>query len=475
MVSVKAPAASRPGSRMSPANWLSAYDDFITKNLGQVSQIESTLRSLTYIIPGRFRDAEIASEAIHSGVQLLSLYHDLLLLRTPGASPSETSSPKGNSSAAAAKLSPPPPPPPGAAQASSYHTRYTRYWVYKSPFYRRVAVVLQVVRYTELLCEMAAKRRGERLRWRVVILIEAIKAICNLLLLRVTRARTLMSPVLPIRQPLPENDDDDDDAAGNENMEREVDQEQDELSRKQGKPELDTSMPDIAGKDSHTNGAVTSLRASLAPKPPLSPPPSPPQASANLVSDAGQPATLAPPSPPSTERQSSPPSHKKGWAMPRTKMSMPPLPQPGDISSYLLSRVLTADDIKPATKLVNQLRGSAQVAEILHILAPLVFAIALARSRGKGRTSWTPWLAGLAMECAARQLRDHSLRTTSLEREEWNHRGRAMGWWSMRGAFYEHVMKGVVGGVRSRMPSFLGGIIEDYEYLWENYYFSTSP
>lgn len=161
--------------------------------------------------------------------------------------------------------------------------------------------------------------------------------------------------------------------------------------------------------------------------------------------------------------------------MPRTGMSLPPLPQPGDISSYLLSRVLTADDIKPATKLLNQLRGSAQVAEILHILAPLVFAITLARTREKRRSSWTPWLAGLAMECAARQLRDHSLRTTTLEREEWTRRGWSMGWWSMRGAFYEHVMKGVVGGVRARLPNFVGGIVEDYEYLWENYYFSTSP
>lgn len=39
------------------SRWLHAYDDFITKNAHQVSQIESTLRSLTYIIPGTKRDA----------------------------------------------------------------------------------------------------------------------------------------------------------------------------------------------------------------------------------------------------------------------------------------------------------------------------------------------------------------------------------------------------------------------------------
>lgn len=35
-----------------PPKWLAMYDDYVTKNAGQVSQMESALRSLTYIIPG---------------------------------------------------------------------------------------------------------------------------------------------------------------------------------------------------------------------------------------------------------------------------------------------------------------------------------------------------------------------------------------------------------------------------------------
>lgn len=35
-----------------PPKWLSQYSEFITKNASAVSQIESALRSLTYIIPG---------------------------------------------------------------------------------------------------------------------------------------------------------------------------------------------------------------------------------------------------------------------------------------------------------------------------------------------------------------------------------------------------------------------------------------
>ncbi|OLN94072.1 Peroxisomal membrane protein PEX16 [Colletotrichum chlorophyti] len=378
-----------------PPQWLQMYDEFITKNASQVSQIESALRSLTYIIPGqnpfgsihrrllqsnhvatgRFRDAEIASETLHSSVQLLSLYHDTLLMRALSRIP--------------------------MTRLPSPHSRYTKHWTQHSPMYRRIAMLLQMVTYTELLCEMAAKRRGgERGRWRVVVLLEAIKAICRLLLLRVTRSRPLVTPVLPEREPIPEEPDNDADVALNEML------------------------------NENSNGHAP---------------------------DGGDEA---------------PKPHEKEWTMPRTGMSLPSLPKAGDISSYLLGKVLTADDIKPAAKLLNQLQGSAHAAEILHILAPLVYAVALSRSKNK--KSWTPWLVGLSVEYAARQLRDRSFRTTPLERDEWAKRGWAMGWWTMRGAFYENVMKGVVGGVRSRVPGLIGGILEDYEYLWENYYFSTS-
>lgn len=46
--------ASTYNAITAPAKWLSQYDDFIIKNSSAVSQIESALRSLTYIIPGTF-------------------------------------------------------------------------------------------------------------------------------------------------------------------------------------------------------------------------------------------------------------------------------------------------------------------------------------------------------------------------------------------------------------------------------------
>ncbi|KAI0376983.1 peroxisome membrane protein [Hypomontagnella monticulosa] len=356
-----------------PPQWLHMYGDFITKNAHQVSQIESALRSLTYIIPGRFRDAEIASETLHSGIQLLSLYHDAVLRGAITRIPAL------------------------ASKIPSPHTRYTRFWTAKSRLYRRIALLLQIVQYTELLWEMAAKRKGEKVRWRVVIILEVIKAVCRLLLMQITNSRPLVTPALPERDPIPPDVESNDDDA----------------------------LKELMGED---------------------------------------------PVPADADRSKA--AHEKEWTMPRTGTSLPSLPNPSDISSYLMSRVLTADDIKPAAKLLNTLSRSGQTAEILHVLSPLVYAVALSQSKDK--KSWAPWIIGLSMEYAARQLRDRGLRSTALENEEWGKRYWAAGWWTMRGAFYENFTKGVIAGVRRRMPSLVSGILEDYEYLWENYYFSTS-
>jgi hypothetical protein len=42
-----------PDSITSPARWPQMYEKFVSENASSVSQIESALRSLTYIIPGR--------------------------------------------------------------------------------------------------------------------------------------------------------------------------------------------------------------------------------------------------------------------------------------------------------------------------------------------------------------------------------------------------------------------------------------
>jgi peroxin-16 len=244
-----------------------------------------------------------------------------------------------------------------------------------------------MIQYTELLWEMMAKRRGEKTRWRVVVLLEAVKAFCRLCLLRITNSRPLVTPPLPEREVIPE--------------------------------ETSTDEEEVAGGWEE-------------------------------------------------ERVREP----KEYKMRRTGLSLPTLPNPGDISNYLLSKVLTADDIKAPNKLLNKVNGSAQVAEWLHILQPVIYAIAMARSKDK--KNWQPWLLGLSIEYAARQLRKDGLRTTALEREQWSKRGWAMGWWAMRGAFYENVTKGFLHSTSERLPGLIAGVLDDYLYLWDGYYFSTS-
>lgn len=291
---------------------------------------------------------------------------------------------------------------------------------------------------------MWAKRRGEAVRWRVVVLIEAVKAFCRLLLLKITRSRPLVTPALPEREkpedPADEEEEDDGKALA-EMMDGEEHKSENGAGNGNGDAVLGTHDGTNGNGNGHGHGHV-------------------PKANGN-----GYPPTANP-----SSRDG-----KEEWPMPRTGLALPTLPSRGDISNYLLSRVLTADDIKPATKLLYTLYGSAHSAEVLHILSPLIYAIAMSRSSNK-RNGWTPWLIGLSVQVAARQLaqRARSRGAPALEREEWSRRGRQMWWWMMRGAAYENVVKEVVGGVRRRVPGFVGTILEDYEYLWENYYFSTS-
>lgn len=260
---------------------------------------------------------------------------------------------------------------------------------------------------------MIAKRQGEKTRWRAVVFLEAVKALCRIALMRLTNSRPLLTPPLP---------------------EREVVQDQDTT------PE-DESQP-------------------------LSSPPS--------------------------ERTERSEAGSEKWTMPRTSLTLPPLPSSNDISAYLLSRVLTADDIKPPKALLHRTSGLSELAELMFLLRPVVYAAAMAywcqRDGGRGKADWRPWLLGLSIEYGARQMAKHDLQTrrpggarglTQLERDELKKRGWALGWWAMRGAFYENVTRGVILGMAGRFKDkplldMVGNFVEDYDFLWNQYYFPTA-
>lgn len=133
--------------------------------------------------------------------------------------------------------------------------------------------------------------------------------------------------------------------------------------------------------------------------------------------------------------------------MPRTGLSLPSLPATNQISQYLLTKVLTAEDVKPPSQLLHRIRGTGYYAEVLYIIRPVIYAIAM-KKWARDKKSWRPWLIGFSLEYAARQLskRDFEMNVpggmkglTALEREEMTRRAWGMGWWGVRGAFYENV------------------------------------
>ncbi|RPD55802.1 peroxisome membrane protein [Lentinus tigrinus ALCF2SS1-6] len=161
---------------------LAHYESFLVAHVSTISSLESTLRSITWILPGRFKDAELASEALSAILNVMSMYHDTLLAKVAQTDP---------------KYKPLIP--------SSPHTRYTRAWCDKDTRYKWAARALELIRFTELLLEMGLRRKVSRkTRWRGIVMLEVLKALLRLALLRITR-RPLVAPPIPEREFDPEN------------------------------------------------------------------------------------------------------------------------------------------------------------------------------------------------------------------------------------------------------------------------------
>ncbi|KAK7208554.1 peroxisomal membrane protein-domain-containing protein [Myxozyma melibiosi] len=158
--------------------WLSSYETFMLKNANQIVSLESTLQHITYIVPGKFKDVELATETIYSALNILGLYHDTILLRA-ATSTSDRYQP-------------------------SMHTRYTHhYTTQKGSKYKRLAYILTVLQKVQLLLEVLARKYGrnggERAQHSTVLALESVKALLRIMLLRATGSRMLPNPVVPGR------------------------------------------------------------------------------------------------------------------------------------------------------------------------------------------------------------------------------------------------------------------------------------
>ncbi|KAL8704864.1 MAG: hypothetical protein Q9201_001980 [Fulgogasparrea decipioides] len=322
-----------PATISLPSHWLKSYEDFVTKNAS------------------RFRESELASETLHTSTLLLSLYHTSLLRRH--------------------FPSPFPPSP---------QTRYTTHYTTRSRLYSHSVTLLQTIQYTELLCEMFFKRRGgDKARWRLVVVLEIVKAICRTIMFWITGKRMVVEKSVMGAGERPQIP---------------------EFSESSAEERMGDAM--VVEDDDGTRKVKE--------------------------------------------------ERSKEWTMPRTGMTLPVLPTPSadSISSFLSARVISADDIKAASQLVRKI-GSAQgqVAEMMWILRPVLYALAMQRLQGARKKDWRPWLLGLGMEVAARELGKKEAtertmggwRVTGLEKEELKRRRWGIAWWGMRGAFYENVTR----------------------------------
>ncbi|KAG0360811.1 Peroxisomal membrane protein pex16 [Mortierella sp. AD032] len=361
-------------------DFLNKYESFIFKNASQISSIESTLRSLTYILPGRFDDADLASEALFSTLNLLGIYHDTILTKHVASLPA-THRPTPSSL-----------------------NRYTRDWQGSSLTYKRVAMVLTVIQYTEVLIEMGVQKKwGQQYKWRVITALEAIKAAGRLTLMRLTSQRMIMHPI---------------------HTERDVDP----------STLADLAEAEQAVKESHWTGTRTG--------------------STRLQLSAVQ---------------------KNGKAGKTT-----------DVTEFLLSKVLTPDVVRKPRDLVGKLSGFGAIGEYMFILRPLIYVLAM---RKYGQKSWYPWFLSLAIELASRTSIKQYLSSrgggsrggsgTLLEKDEMKRRLWLLLYYVLRSPFYDRFTKERLHNFcesASKKPliSLVGGIVRDYQPLWESVYFYTS-
>jgi hypothetical protein len=97
-------------------------------------------------------DSHISILIVFSTLNLLGIYHDTILTKHVASLP--------------ATHRPTPSP----------LNRYTRDWQNSSLTYSRIAMLLTVIQYTEVLIEMGVQKKwGQQYKWRVITALEAIK------------------------------------------------------------------------------------------------------------------------------------------------------------------------------------------------------------------------------------------------------------------------------------------------------------
>ncbi|CAO3581761.1 unnamed protein product [Absidia cylindrospora] len=155
--------------------YLAQYENFLIKNAAQITSFESSLRSLTYILPGRFHDAEFASQAVYAALNLVGLYHTSILRRAAQHKAKELNQPE-------------------LAQDSTFN-KYLLFWRQRSKWNKTASTFLSIIAYTQVLIEMGVRKKwGNRAQWKIIAFLESFKVLLRLGLLQTSQDCMTLSP-----------------------------------------------------------------------------------------------------------------------------------------------------------------------------------------------------------------------------------------------------------------------------------------
>ncbi|CAO1626465.1 unnamed protein product [Sympodiomycopsis kandeliae] len=500
-----------------------AYETFLLNNASQITAVESTFRSLTYFLPGRFKDAELAGEAIYSAMNMLGMYHDDILSNLVVFRNIDTSGPQQRAlQTQSQRLIP---------HTPSSHTRYTTHFSNSSTTYKVAARLLVIIGYTELLAEMIAKRKLSRKRtWDVVLGIEGLKAALRILLLQLTNERLSISPPIPEREVDPA-------VLEQEREERNLAELRSHQQRASpgalAESSVAASMP---AKDTWTGSRTGFVRPTLAslrkksesiidpitgqqtPSPPSTSRPQSRSRSRSRFSNYSR-------SQGSSDDESDSNSSEETLVEPHAannNVTSPATPwTEKTINDYLTSKALSKEEVMRPTELVRSLtikRG--RLSEYLWILRPVLYVLALKKW---GTRRWEPWTISFGVEYLSHLLRRSTYASSALtgqdgaasgglnpllmgllqthpilrlighliksstsnpkpvsqvEDAEWAKRKRAFLWYLLRGPVWTQYTRGKIGSVCDKFEGkmllgILAAMVKEYVPLVDDLYFYT--
>ena len=146
------------------------YEEFLLANAQRIEGIENGLTALSYILPGRFKDADIASEVLYMLLRFMTLKHDKIIGQISHK-----------------------------FKTKSLHSKYMDF-VCKDNKYNLLAHLLTSIEYMETVIEMIVQRKqSENAKWNLITMIETIKFVLKMIIFKTNKQRLLVYPYLPGR------------------------------------------------------------------------------------------------------------------------------------------------------------------------------------------------------------------------------------------------------------------------------------